>query len=302
MKLLSIILFLFTILNASSTQEQKTIAFAQDNMANDFRRAQVHEVRDALQNHKNIKFVHSDARGQTSLLIRQIEKFIQAKVDVLILGTNDSRSVVPVVKKAYDSGIAVIVLDRGINSSDYTTFINSDNIKIGVIAADYIAKRINKKGKVLLLEGLQTADVTQHRSKGFLDEITKYNEIEVIKRTGNYLRKDAIIEMEKLLKSEIKIDAIFSESDSMLSGVRTVLKKQNMSPASMVSVGCDYTKEAQEAISQGNQDASILYPLGGKMAAEVALKLVNNQKVMRHISIPVVLVTKENIDIIRPIF
>jgi ribose transport system substrate-binding protein len=298
-----VILFLSigTMLNASA-QPLKTVAFAQDTMANDFRRAQVFEVRDAFASHQDLTFIYSDAKGQTSLLIRQIEQFIAAKVDLLIVGTNHADAVVPVVTKAYRLGIPVIVLDRGINSLAYTTFINSDNIRIGAMGADYLAKRLNGRGHVLLFEGLQEADVTQLRSRGFLEEIAKYSEIKVIRRTGNYLRKDAIIEMQKLIREGVHIDGIFSESDSMLSGVRSVLHRYNIDPVSIVTVGCDYTSEAREAILKGEQSASIRFPLGGKTTVDIALKIFAKEKVPKHISIPVKLITMKNADRVEPIF
>lgn len=295
------LIFISTILSGS-TVEMKTIAFAQDTMGNDFRKAQVYEVRDEIAKHSNLKFIYSDAKGQTSLLIRQIEKFIMMKVDLIILGTNDKQAVVKVVAKAYKSGIPVIVLDRGINGEEYTTFINSDNIKIGAIAAQYIAKELNAKGTVLLFEGIQKADVTQLRSKGFMDEISKHKNIKVIKRTGNYLRKDAILEMEKVIKDGIHIDAIFSESDSMLSGVRSALNRYKKDTRSIIMVGCDYTSEAQLAIRNGTQSASILFPLGGKRSVEIAMKIFAKEKVVKHIFIPVKLITKDNEKKVRPIF
>lgn len=281
---------------------QKTIAFAQDTMANDFRKAQVYEVREALSHYPDIRFSALDAKGKTALLISQINQLIDAKTDIIIVGTNDEKAVVPVVAKAYQKGIAVIVLDRGIQGKEYTTFINSDNIKIGSLGAQYIAKRLNGKGKVLLFEGIQTADVTKLRSKGFLDEIAKHKGISVIKRTGNYLRKDAIIEMEKLIASGEKIDAIFSESDSMLSGARSALEHHGIDPASLITVGCDYTSEAQNAIKKGTQSGSVLFPLGGTKSAEIALKILKGESVPKHIVIPVKLVTKENVDKVKPIF
>ncbi|HEY0665760.1 MAG TPA: substrate-binding domain-containing protein [Gallionella sp.] len=282
--------------------DQRVIAFAQDTMANDFRKAQVEEVRSEVARHPQLSFVYSDAQGQTSLMIRQIEQFTAQKVNLLIIGTNDKDAVVPAVAKAYRAGIPVIVLDRGISGRDYTTFINSDNLRIGALGAQYIAEKLAGKGRVLLFEGIQTADVTQLRSKGFLDEIGKHPEIRVIRRTGNYLRRDALIEMEKLMASGIKVDAIFSESDSMLSGVRMVLYKKGIDPGSIIMVGCDYTSEAREAIRNGTQSGSVLFPLGGKKAVEVALKILAGQSVPRHISIPVKLVTRENVEQVAPIF
>lgn len=295
----SLVFFISSLLLGDST---KTIAFAQDNMANDFRKTQVFEVRDAVNKHKNLRFIYSNAKAKTSMLIYQINEFIEKKVDLIIVGTSDADAVVPVVTKAYKSGIPVIVLDRGINSKEYTTFINSDNIKIGSIAAKYIAKRLNYKGVVLLFEGLQKADVTHLRTKGFMDEMSKYKNIKVIKRTGNYLRRDAIKEMEALIQEDVHIDAIFSESDSMLSGVRSALNRFGKDPASIIMIGCDYTSEAQKAIMNNKQTGSILFPLGGKESVDIALKIFEGKKVPKHIFIPVKLVTKDNVEKTEPIF
>ena len=282
---------------------KKIIAFAQDTMANDYRRAQVYDVRDALAEYPDLTFISSDADGQTSLLIRQIEKFIADKVDALIVGTNDADAVVPVITKAHkEHGIPVIILDRGINSTEYTVFINSDNIEIGAIGAQYIAEHLKGQGTVLLFEGLEKADVTQLRTKGFLDVITAYNGIKVIRRTGNYLRKDAILEMEKLIEEGVHLDAIFSESDSMLSGVRSALRRYKLDPKKIIMIGCDYTSEAREAIRQGTQTGSILFPLGGQETAQTVRRILENDKVPKHISIPVELITRENVEDVKPVF
>ena len=297
-----ILVFFILLLVANAEEKIKVIAFTQDTMANDFRKAQVFEAKDSAEKYENIKFLYSDAQGQTSLLIKQIDNFISNKVDVIIVGTNDAQAVVPIISKAYNQGIGVIILDRGINGDDYTSFINSDNIQIGKIGAEYIAKKLNGKGEVLLFEGLQKADVTTLRTKGFMDEISKYKDIKVIKRTGNYLRKDAITETEKLVKDNVKFDAIFSQSDSMLSGFRTAYEKAGLDSSKVITVGCDYTSEAKEAILKGTQTASILFPLAGKQSIETALKIIAKKGIKKHIVIPVELVDKQNVNEVKPVF
>lgn len=293
---------IFLLPNIALAEAPKTIAFAQDDMANDFRKAQVNEVKEAVAAHPELRFIASNAKGKTSLLIYQIDQFIKQRVDLIIVGTNDAKAVVPVVTKAYQSGIPVIILDRGIESLNYTSFINSDNVKIGQLGAEYIAKKLNYQGQVLLMEGIQTADVTHLRSQGFLQEMAKHPKIKVIKRTGNYLRRDAIIEMEKLLKAGIHIDAVFSESDSMLSGVRSALRRFNRDPAKLITVGCDYTSEAQAAIRKGTQTASVLFPLGGEKSVEFAVKILKGEAVPKHYFIPVKIVDQTNVNSVKPIF
>jgi ribose transport system substrate-binding protein len=295
-------LFLISILNAALAAEPAVVAFAQDTMQNDFRKAQVAEARNEAAKYPELRFVASDAQGKNSLLINQVEEFVAQKVKVLILGTNDEHAVVPVVSKAEQAGVKVIVLDRGIAGTDYTAFINSDNIKIGALGAAHIGKLLKGKGTVLLFEGLQKADVTQLRSKGFMDEIAKHPGIKVIKRTGNYLRKDAVTEMEKIVAEGIHIDAIFSESDSMLSGVRMVLDKHKIDARSIIMIGCDYTSEAREAILKGRQTGSVLFPLGGKQAIDIARDIIAGKTVPKHMVIPVKLVTRENLEQVTPIF
>jgi len=280
---------------------KRIIAFAQDNMANDFRRAQVFEVRDEAAKYPGIQFVYSDAKGETALLIRQINNFIDQAVDLIVLGTNDESAVVPVLTRAHSAGVPVVVVDRGVKTDQYTTFINSDNILIGRLGAEYIASRLNGKGKVLLFEGLQTADVTHLRTKGFLDEMARHPGVEVIRRTGNYLRRDALIEMEKLIADGIQVDAIFSESDSMLSGVRSVLDRHGIDPRSIITIGCDYTTEAREEIRNGRQTGSVLFPLGGKQSVEAAVAIFAGKPVPKHIVIPVRLITKENVEQFMPV-
>ena len=299
----ALLLMLTMPLHAHAAEEKKAIvAFAQDTLRNDFRKAQVMAVRDAIANQPNLEFVYSDAQGKTALLIRQIENFIRQDVDVLIVGTNDESAVVPVISKAHHAGIKVILLDRGVKTRDYTTFINSDNYEIGAIAGRFIADKLNGEGKVLLLEGILTADVTQLRSRGFLDVIANSPKIQVIKRTGNYLRKDALMEMEKLLASGERVDAIFSESDSMLSGVRPVLAKYGIDPATVVTVGVDYISEARQAIRDGKQTATIKFPLGGPETVDTVIKVLAGEGVPDHIVIPVQMVTSENVESVTPIF
>jgi len=282
--------------------ETKTIAFAQDDISNDFRKAQVLEGLESAKRYPNIKYLYSDAKGQTSLMIADIEHFIDIGVDAIIVGTNDDSILNDVIDKAYNRGIKVIILDRGVTTTNYHTFLHSDNIEIGKIGANYIAQKLKNRGVVLLFEGLPRADVTKLRTRGFVEEISKHKDIKVIKRVGNYLRRDAIMQMEKLIKDGIKVDAIFAQSDSMLSGVRSALERYNIDPNSIITIGCDYTKEAKLAIKNGKQSASILFPLGTTLAIDIAIKLLDNQSVAKDILISVALVREDNIDLIEPIF
>jgi ribose transport system substrate-binding protein len=300
MKSLFLLLTSFLIVNVYA--QDRIIAFVQDDMSNDFRKNQVLEGKEEASKYPNIRYIYSDAKGQTPLMMTQFERYMNMNVDFIILGTNNDSALNPLLEKAYNKGQKVAVLDRGVTTDKYTVFLNSDNIKIGQIGGEYVAKLLRGKGKVLLLEGLPAADVTKDRTNGFMDEISKHKDIHVIKRVANYLRRDAIIQMEQVIKDGIKIDAIFAESDSMISGARTAMIKHGIDPSSIITVGCDYTSEAQEHIRKGTQTGSVKFPLGTKQTIETIVKIWNGETIPHHIVIPVQLVDKHNVDKVTPVF
>ena len=296
------LLFLFSLSEAKEQDTIKTIAFVQDDMSNDFRRAQVYEAMQEAKKHKNIRFVYSDAGAKKSLLVRQLEKFIAEDVDLIIIGTNDSDIVVPSIEKAFAKGIGIIVLDRKINTDNYTCYIKSDNYAIGVMAAKYFLSQMKDGGTILMLQGFASNNVAQERTDGFINTINKHKNFKVIQRRGNYLRKDTILVMQELHNSKTHYDAIYSQSDSMLSGVRTFYTKHNLDITALYTIGVDYISEARDAIMQNTQDASIFFALGGKESVQVALKYLYGKEVSKTIINPIKLITKENITHVQPIF
>lgn len=302
MKRLFTLFLFFCFFQLSGFAKNHKVVFVQDDMSNDFRKAQVLEVEKHIQGIEGVEFSYTNAKGRLSLFIYHLEKTIKKGADIILIGTPSASAISPALKKAKQQGIKTIIIDRGVTSSDYTTFLNSDNIKIGEISAKYIVDKLQGKGKVLLLEGLPKADVTQHRTKGFMDVVANYPDIKVVQRVGNFLRKDAIREMEKLLDNNATFDAIFAESDSMLAGVRSVFKARDLDISKLITVGCDYTSQARQAIIDGKQDASVKFPLAGKESVEVVKKLIANESVEKHMLIPVQLINSQNVISVDPIF
>ncbi len=287
-------------------QKEQTflIAFAQDTMANDWRVAQVRELENELKKHDFIKFIYTNGKGKTSKSIMDIEDLISMKVDILIASPRDAVAMTPVISKAYEAGIPVILLSRKVEGEKaFTTFIHPDNKKIARKAAKYMAQRLNGKGKILILKGVPTSTTAIHRTDAFLEEIKKHKEIKVVAiKTANYLRSDAIRSIEETIGEGIKFDAIYAQSDSMASGARLALQKAGIDPTQLLIVGIDYISETREAIRQGEQDASFTYPTCGKEGANAALSILNGKSVPREIVVESQMITIDNIEAVNPIF
>lgn len=307
-KLLSLFLMLamtLPVLADSHQQSKRTylVGYAQDTMANDWRAAQVRELKKEFEKHPEITFIYTDAKGQTAKQIQDIEDLAYKKVDVLMTSPRDALLTTPAISKVYQSGIPVVLVTRGIKSTDYTTLVAPEDDAIARDAARYMAQQMNNKGNILVLKGVPTASTAIARTEGFMSEIKKFPGIKVTAvKNANYLRADAIKVIESALAEGVKFDAIYAQSDSMASGARLALKKAGVNPAELLIVGIDYISEAREAIRKGEQTASFLYPTSAKQAVETVIDILKGKKVAKRIKVKSEIITSNNVEVIKPIF
>ncbi len=279
------------------------VGFAQDTMANDWRIAQVRELEREFEKYPSIKFFYTDAKGRTAKQIKDIEDMINQNVNVLITSPRDAKMMTPVISRAYQKGIPVVLISRRIESDDFTIFIHPDNKQIAGKAAAHIARGLEGLGKVFILQHIPTTTPAIHRTESFFKTIGQYKGIEIVAmKVANSLRADAIKMTEEALREGLEFDAIYAQSDSMASGARLALKKAGRDPGKIIIVGIDYIKEARDAIRKGEQDASFTYPTGGKEGAQWTLKILQGTDVPKEFIIESTMITKDNVDAIEPIF
>ncbi|MCW8982652.1 MAG: substrate-binding domain-containing protein, partial [Gammaproteobacteria bacterium] len=161
-----------------NSQKIYTVGFAQDTMSNDWRAAQVNEVKRELDKYPEIRFIVTDAKGSSARQGFDFERLANEGVDILITSPRDVRSMTPVVEEVMKRGIPVILLSRRIMSDDYTTFIGADDREIARAAARHLAQELNGKGRVVMLKGVATATTAIARAEGFIEEMRNHPGIE----------------------------------------------------------------------------------------------------------------------------
>ena len=287
---------------AESLVAQKRVVFAQDTMSNDWRKAQVDQVKQGLSGYQHIKFTYSDADGNAAMQIQNIEDHLYTGLDVLITSPRDAASMTPVIQQAYKSGTPVVLLSRTIQTDDYTSFIHPDNRAIARKAAKFIVNQLKGKGRVIMLMGIPSSTTAQNRASAFKEVIEQYPEITLVTKVANYLRADAIRAMEQVIAEKKDFHAIYAQSDSMAIGAIMALKLNGIDPKPLSIVGIDYISEARELIRNGELDATYLYPTAGKEGAKVVLDILAGKKVKKEIVIDSIEITIKNVEKVKPIF
>src|SRR5918997_6978007 len=137
---------------------QYLIGMSQANNAEPYRERMNDDIKNAAAEVPQFEVKFADAAQDNAKQVADVENFITQQRALLIISPNEAKPLTAVVKKAYDKGIPVLVLDRKVEGDAYTGFIGGDNVAIGKAAGEYTAKTLLPQGgNVVELKGLAGA-------------------------------------------------------------------------------------------------------------------------------------------------
>ena len=262
---------------------QFVIGMSQCNLGEPWRVQMNADIRAAAAKFPELEVVFKDAQNDTLQQRAQVEEFVSAKVDLIIISPKEAQPLTEPISHAMDAGIPVIVLDRRLLGTNYTCFIGADNQQIGQAAGEWIVKALGGKGNVVELMGLQTSTPGQDRHSGFLKGIAGSDIKIIFSADMQWLEPKARQEMESALSRFDQIDLVFAHNDDGAHGAYLAAKaadRQNQ----MKFVGIDaLPQEGVAYVSQGILNATFQYPTGGADAIETALKILHGEKVPNEI-------------------
>ncbi|HYE84378.1 MAG TPA: substrate-binding domain-containing protein [Clostridia bacterium] len=284
---------------AAEPKKEFLIGMSQCNLGEPWRVAMNDQIAAAAAQYPEFKVVFSDAAQDNSKQVADVENFIQQKVDLLIISPNEAKPLTAVVKKAYDAGIPVIVLDRKVEGDAYTSFIGGDNKLIGKKAGEYVAKVLGEKGgNVVEVKGLEGATPQQERHDGFLEGIASNPNVKIIaSQNCDWLRDKAITVMEAMLQANKDIDVVYGHNDPAAEGAYIAAKNAGREKE-MIYIGIDALPTPDggiKSVMEGRISATYVYPTGGKDAIESAYRLlVKGETLEKNVTLGTIEVTKDN--------
>ncbi len=181
--------------------------------------------------------------------VAQIDNFIAAKVDMILLGAADSKGIAPAVKRARDAGVVVVAVDVTADGADAS--ITSDNTQAGMQACQYIAQRLKGKGEILIINGPPVSSIMD-RVSGCQGELKKHPDIKVLSDNQNAKgsREGGLEVMTSLLSANPQVDAVFAINDPTAIGADLAAKQAQRSE--FFIVGVDGSPDGEEALKREN--------------------------------------------------
>lgn len=259
-------------------------------------------VKDAMEaraKEKNVELIVNDAQRTADRQVQQVETFISQKVDAIILNPCEVEASSPAIEKAKAAGIPVI----NVNSETAAApdgFVGSRDEEAGEIAMEQIARLLNGKGNVVMIEGYMGQAAQIKRSVGAKTVLDKYPGIKILaQQTADWDRAKGMSLMENWIQSYgDKINAVFAHNDEMGMGALQALEQSKLKNKVKV-VSIDAIADALQAVKDGRLDATVYQDAKGQGAGaiDMAIQLIKKEPVeKKDIFIPFQLVTKENVD------
>jgi ABC-type sugar transport system substrate-binding protein len=258
-----------------------TVCFPQLGAESDWRTADTASFKETAQQ-LGVKLIFSDAQQKQENQISAVRACIQQGVDVIALPPVVEDGWDAVLTEAKNAKIPVIIVDRSVkaDASLYAAHIGSNMELEGKKAADEMAKLLPDGGAVLEVSGTTGSGAQVGRSKGFKDNLAKNLTI-LDSQTGNFTTAEGKTVTEALLKKYTgKFKGIESQNDDMTKGVAQVLQAAGIKPGDIKIVSYDGTRGGFQLMIDGWVQADVeCNPLLGPQVMEMALKLVNGEKV-----------------------
>lgn len=227
---------------------------------------------------------------------RLVEDWIVKKPDAFVFVPVDYKALVPSIEKVNTAGIPVVNFNNRLAGGQYVAYLGSDDETIGYEISKHLFKALGNKGKVIHIDGVPAAITAQNRKKGFERALKETPGIELLaSQPGNYRRIPAVQVFENLMQRFPVIDGVFAANDDMAVGVAEALQAAGRGGKTKV-VGIDAIPDGATAILAGRMLASADFSGHdqGFLAVTAAVKYLRGEKIPKEISLPVVIVNREN--------
>jgi ribose transport system substrate-binding protein len=264
----------------ASAKDLQKVGISVGLLGNPFFVATIKGIEDAAKKiNPNVEVTSVSADYDLNKQVSQVDSFIAAGVDIIMLNAVDAKAIAPAVKKAQAAGVVVAAFDVSAPGADVTVMTN--NVKAGEEACKYITDKLGGKGDVVIINGPASSSILE-RVQGCKNVFSQHPDIKILSddQNGQGSRDGGLAVMQGLLTRFDKIDAVFAINDPTGIGAELAAKQLNRTDFFITAV--DGAPDIETALAGGNsmikasasQDP---YVMAGQ-ALELGVQVLNGNK------------------------
>jgi ABC-type sugar transport system substrate-binding protein len=239
----------------------------------------------------------TDTSGQASKLEALIGQDMSCYVVNPISQTN---LVQPLARVPDDTPVVNIDSPVGADAAkkaglDISTYIGTDNVAAGGMAADTMAGLLKGGGTVGVIGGISGDATSNARVEGFTNGAEgRFEPLKTV--AGDWDRAKALNAAEDLMRANPDIKGFFAANDQMALGIGQAVKNAGKK-GQIAIVGVDGIEDALKAVKGGDMSATVSqYPYTiGQLGVEACLAAAQGEKLPANVKAPVQVVTEDNV-------
>ena len=296
-----VISLLLIAVSASCSQEKKQYRIGVSQCSDDiWRDKQNSELQIGAYFHDNVELRFAVAYDSDERQIQQIDSLVGAGIDLLIVAPNQVSTISPAIDRAYDKGIPVIVFERKTNTKKYTAYMGADNYEMGHLMGEYVANRLNERGRIIEVMGLKGSSPAIERHNGFREAIAEHPGIQVVATLqGDWTEPTAYNTVKQWLDKNNdaagKIDLVFGMNDRTAMGARKAFEEAGgVLPLFCGIDGLPGENGGIRQVMDSLLDASYIYPTHGDQLLQLAVDILEGNPYEKETNLMSALVTQDN--------
>jgi len=231
--------------------------------------------------------------------VQIVDSMVARRVDGLAVAATDRRALLAPVERATLAGIPVTIFDSGLDTDRYMSFVATDNLEAGRMAARKLADLLNFKGDIAILMNAPGSISSMDREDGFREVMEKdYPNIHIVaEQFGMAERSTARAAAENILTAHPKLDGFFASTEPSSMGVLLALKARDLA-RQVRFVAFDANDDMIEDLRKGLLDAIVVqdpFKMGYETVKTLAEKIAGRTP-PRRIDLHARIVTDRNLD------
>lgn len=230
--------------------------------------------------------------------IKQIKQLARQKVDLIIISPKDGDSLSAVASEVFKAGIPTIILDRRLNTNDYTTFIGADNYETGRSAGALVSANLTGESPhVLEIWGDKSYTAAIERHDGFAETLMVHPNVRLTQIEGGWSARKTTEAINQLSNID-DLEIVFAHNDEMAIAARQAISRRDSLLAQRIKfIGIDALPGeglGLEAVAKGELLGSFYYPSGSGIAIRVADRILNHKDYAKEYALTSPLISQDN--------
>ena len=226
-----------------------------------------------------------------------IEDQIAKKGFSICVAPSQPPSAIPVFEQAKAEGIPVVLIDTDAGWEDKVSFVGTGNYNGGKLAGEFLAEKLGKGAKVVIIRGAAGDPTHDERTQGAVEVLTEKG-LEVLDiQPANSERELGMSVMENMLQAHPdEIQGVFATNDAMILGAIRAIQAAG-EDKDIITVGFNGAPDELIAIEAGELTATVSqdpYNIGYQ-GVIAAVKAVNGEQVDKRIDTGTYIISQDNV-------